>query len=81
VTLASAEQVSKMKEGELAGAHTRLLHVIEANTPEEAAAVHNIKMGWGGYTPSGEAEDCPKCCGAKYYPGGSGICLNCGQIP
>jgi quercetin dioxygenase-like cupin family protein len=81
VTLASLERRAEMKKSELAGVKTRLLHVIDADTPEEAAAVHNIKMGLGGYTPKGEAQDCPKGCGAKYYPGGSGICPNCGQIP
>jgi hypothetical protein len=58
----------------------KLLHRIEVDTPEEANAVHHIKMGWEPYVPMGEAALCPKGCGAFYYPHGSGECPNCGPI-
>lgn len=57
-----------------------LLHRIEADTWEEAQAVHTIKRGWGSYDPTGEAQPCPNYCGAMFYPEGSGECPNCGRI-
>ena len=50
-----------------------------ADTPEEASAVHHIKMGWAPYKPMGEAAPCPQC-GACFYPESSGVCPNCGPI-
>jgi hypothetical protein len=58
----------------------KLLHRIEADTPEEAHEVHHIRMGWEPYVPMGDAAPCPKGCGALYYPHGSGECPNCGPI-
>ena len=57
-----------------------LLHRVEADTFEEALAVHHIKMGWRPFVPMGEAKECPKGCGAMFYPEGSGECPNCGSI-
>lgn len=57
-----------------------LLHRVEADTFEEAMAVHHIKMGWEPFMPMGEAKECPKGCGAMFYPEGSGQCPNCGPI-
>ena len=62
------------------GSAAKLLHRIDADTPEEAMAVHHIKMGWAPFIPSGEAARCPRGCGACYYPQGSGQCPNCGLV-
>ena len=56
------------------------LYRVEADTPEEAMAVHHIKMGWEPYVPMGEAKECPRGCGAMFYPESSGECPNCGSI-
>jgi hypothetical protein len=58
----------------------KLLYRIEADTYEEAHAVHHIKMGWEPYVPIGNPHDCPNSCGAVYYPEGSGECPNCGKL-
>ena len=57
-----------------------LLYRLEADTFEEAMAVHHIKMGWRPFVPMGEARECPKGCGAMFYPESSGECPNCGSI-
>lgn len=57
----------------------KLLYEFEAATGEEASAIHNLRMGFGAYTPNGEPEECPKCC-AWFYPQGSGQCWRCGQV-
>jgi len=59
------------------GPEARLLYQIEADSFEEAAAIHTLRMGWSPYCPSGEAEPCPQC-GANFYPEGSGECWRCG---
>jgi hypothetical protein len=58
----------------------KLLHRVEADTFEEALAVHYIKMGWRPFVPMGEAKECPRGCGAMFYPEGSGECPKCGPI-
>lgn len=58
----------------------RLLYRVEADTWEEAMAVHYMKMGWGPYLPEGEPIECSRGCGAMFYPEGSGECPNCGRI-
>lgn len=55
------------------------LYEFGAGTPEEASAIHSLRMGWGAYTPMGEPEKCPKC-SSWYYPEGSGECWRCGPI-
>ena len=80
ITVTTPTQIKEQRSKNLISTNAKLLHVIEADTPEEAMAVHNIKMGWGAYNPIGESANCPKNCGAKFYPEGSGICPNCGQI-
>ena len=54
-----------------------LLYRLEAATPEEASAIHNLRMGFGPYNPMGEPAPCPKC-DAWFYPEGSGECWRCG---
>ena len=78
--VAQPAQVAEQRSKNLLSRAARLLHVINADTPEEAMAVHNVKMGWAPYQPMGTAADCPRGCGAKYYPEGSGICPNCGRV-
>ena len=80
ITFATAEGIKWQKDKGLLGKNPRLLHVIEAGTPEEASAVHNIKMGWEPYKPAGDPELCPKGCGSYYYSKGSGVCPKCGKI-
>lgn len=55
----------------------RKVYEIYAATPEEASAVHNLRMGFGAYHPMGKAHKCPKKdCSGHYYLG-SGNCF-CG---
>ena len=79
ITLSDEENIKQLREKGLFFGEPKLLHVILADTSEEANAVHHIKMGWEPYKPQGEPGSCPKC-GAIYYPEGSGECPNCGKI-
>jgi hypothetical protein len=54
-----------------------VLYKIEAETYEEVAAIHHLRMGWEPYKPAGEPKPRPKC-GSFYYPEGSGDCWKCG---
>jgi hypothetical protein len=56
-----------------------LLFEYEADTPEEAMAIYQLRLGFGAFLPMGDPEPCPKC-GAIYYPGGSSICWHCGPV-
>lgn len=56
-----------------------LLWEIEADTPEEAHAIFNLRMGFGPYNPMGHWLPCPKC-GSAFYPYGSSECWRCGPI-
>lgn len=80
ITFATIEGIQWQKEHALLGKNLRLLHIVEADTPEEAMAVHHIKMGWEPYKPMGEAALCPNGCGSYYYPDGSGECPKCEKI-
>ena len=80
ITFASPEAIERLRAlGDISD-KAKLLHRVEADMPEEAMAVHHIKMGWAPYEPMGEASECPRGCGAMFYPGGSGECPNCGKI-
>jgi type IV secretory pathway TrbL component len=79
ISLTTAAEAVRQRGTGAISASARFLHRIEADTFEEAAAVHAIKMGWGAYHPSGEPAPCPQC-GRWYYPEGSGECANCGPI-
>jgi hypothetical protein len=57
----------------------RKLFEFEADTPEEAMSVYNLRMGWGPYKPMGDPAACPQC-GAWFYPEGSGECWRCGKV-
>jgi hypothetical protein len=79
-TMASAEGIREQLDKGLLRRDAQLLFRIDADTPEEAHAVLNIKMGWGSYEPTGKAVLCPNSCGALFYPESSGECPNCGKI-
>jgi hypothetical protein len=80
ITFASPEFIVQERARGNISEEAKFLHRVEADTPEEAMAVHYIKMGWAPYLPMGEASECPRGCGAMFYPGGSGECPNCGKI-
>jgi hypothetical protein len=61
------------------GESIEFLFDIEAATGEEAAAICNLRMGFGPYEPIGEPKRCPTCV-YWYYPDGSGECWLCGKI-
>ncbi len=75
-----SENIQRDKTNGIMSENAKLLHTVEADTWEEAMAVHYQKMGWSPYSPEGEAESCPNNCGATFYPEGSGECPNCGRI-
>jgi hypothetical protein len=79
ITLTTAESAAEQRASGAIAADAQFLHRFEADTWEEAGAVHAIKMGWGGYQAPGEAAPCPHC-GRPYYPEGSGECPNCGPV-
>jgi hypothetical protein len=78
ITFADLDVTHWNRSHGLLASHAKLLHRIEADTPEEAMAAHFAKMGWEPYVPMGDPARCPKGCGAFYYPDGSGECPNCG---
>jgi hypothetical protein len=80
ITLAEVNIIQTNLANGLLSKDARLLHRIEADTFEEAQAVHNIKMGWSPFVPEGKPKACPQNCGAVFYPEGSGECPNCGRI-
>lgn len=56
-----------------------ILFEIFAATAEEAAAICNLRMGFGPYEPIGEPQRCPNC-DFWYYPQGSAECWQCGKV-
>ena len=51
ILFTTLEGVAWHKERGLLSAAATLLHEVIADTPEEASAVHHIKMGWAPYNP------------------------------
>jgi hypothetical protein len=80
LTLGTPETFQQLRSNGLLENDAKLLFWIIADTLEEAMAVRNIKMGWAPYVPEGEPKECPRGCGAMFYPEGSGECPNCGRI-
>lgn len=80
ITLMGAGDVADLKARRLIEPDAVKLWDIFAASPEEAQAIHCMRMGWHPYNPAGEAMRCPKGCGAHYYPEGSGVCPICGRI-
>ena len=77
---APVESILEQRANGLLPTDAKLLYRVEADTYEEAMAVHHIRMGWSPYVPVGEPRGCPRGCGAVFYPEGSGECPNCGRI-
>ena len=80
ITFCTVEGIKDQRVKGLLSEKAKLLHRVEAETWEEAMSAHNIKMGWSPYVPVGESHECPRGCGAMYYPEGSGECPNCGNL-
>ena len=80
ITFGTVENINEYRATGLLSEKAQLLHRVEAHTWEEAMSEHNAKMGWGPYNPMGEPKECPRGCGAMFYPEGSGECPNCGRI-
>lgn len=55
------------------------LFEILAESPEEAMAIYQLRLGFGAFMPMGDPEPCPKC-GAIHYPIGSSVCWRCGPV-
>ena len=79
LSFGSAEFIADQRAKGLIGAAAEFLYVVEADTWEEASSIHNLRMGFGPYTPEGSPEPCPKC-NAWFYPQGSGQCWRCGPV-
>jgi hypothetical protein len=71
--------IETMRKSGLINARATLLYVIEAESHEEAMAVHHLRQGWEPYRPHGNVDECPKC-GALFYPMSSGECWHCGHV-
>lgn len=80
ISLATREGIEEQRAKGLLAPNAKLRYRIEADTFEEALAIHHIKMGWSPFQPAGKAEPCPHSCGALFYPEGSGECPNCGKV-
>ncbi len=79
LSFASVESVAEQRAKGLIGPDAKLLYVIEADTWEEACAIHYLRAGFGPYKPEGPPNRCPNC-GAWFYPEGSGQCWRCGRV-
>jgi hypothetical protein len=78
VTFASAASAAERRAKGLLADSAVLLYVVEADTWEEAMAVHHLRMGYQPYRPLGSATPCPRC-RALIYSEGSGECWRCVQ--
>lgn len=77
VTFGPASWIAEQRSKGLLGRSAEHLYTIEANTWEEAMAVHHLRMGFEPYRPQGEPLSCTKC-GALVYAQGSSQCWRCG---
>src|SRR5271169_140756 len=80
VSFGTTESIEEQRAKGLIDPNAKLRYRVEADTFEEALAVHYIKMGWSPFQPAGEPTPCPNSCGAFFYPEGSGECPNCAKI-
>jgi hypothetical protein len=78
ITLAPSEVIADERQRGLLSARASCLYELVAETHEEAAAVHALRMGWEPFRPVGEPAPCPRCA-AIFYPSGSGQCWRCGD--
>ena len=79
VTFTTNENATESRQQGLIPQDAVMEYAIEADTFEEACAIHNLRQGFGAYKPMGEPQPCPKC-NAWFYPQGSGECWRCGKI-
>jgi hypothetical protein len=79
VTFTLVENIPDLRQRGLIKPDAKFLHRIEADTFEEALAVHYLRRGME-FQPTGKPAKCPNDCGAYFYPEGSGECPNCGPI-
>ncbi len=77
ITFATTDSIEVQKNKKILSGNSVLLYKIEAETYEEARAIHNLRQGWEPYKPMGEAHLCPEC-EAYFYPEDSGECWKCG---
>jgi len=77
VAFSDDKGIEELKNKGLLGSDPKLIHVILADTPEEATAVHYIKMGFDPYKPLGKLDQCIDC-DSIYYPEDSNMCPKCG---
>ena len=78
ITFTTIENAEKFKKQGLISEDAFLEYSIEAQTAEEASAIHNLRQGWGAYNPMGEPKPCPKY-NSWFYPQGSGECWHCSE--
>ena len=76
ITLLGSGEGKIQQANGLLSTEATLLYRFQAQTFEEASAIHALRMGWDPYRPIGEPTPCPRC-GAIYYPGGSAECWRC----
>ena len=78
ITFTTSENIKQLKKQGLIQPEAYLQYYIEANTVEEACAIHHLRQGWGADRLMGEPELCPQC-NSWFYPQGSGECWQCGN--
>ena len=78
--MVECQNVENLKASGQLESGAKLVHVIEAANLEEARAIWNLRRGYEPYSPAGESKECPRGCGAHFYPEGSGQCPYCGDI-
>ncbi len=79
-TLALVVDIEDLRNRKLITSDAKILYRIEADTFEEALAIHHFRRGREPYYPEGKATLCPNGCGCYFYPEGSGDCALCGHI-
>jgi len=77
-SLYSTQSEEHARASGLLAPDAQLAWEIEAETWEEAMAIHHLRAGFEPYVPAGAPFACPSC-GAWTYPAGSGECWKCGS--
>jgi len=78
-TFATASSITERRSKQLLSASAIHLYSVEANSWEEAMAIHHLRMGYAPYKPCGVPEPGLDC-GALVYVDGSGQCWQCGRF-
>jgi len=66
ITFTLAENISDLREKGLLRPDAKFLHRIEADTFEEALAVHYLRTGRKPFQPAGGPAKCPNGCGLTF---------------